>query len=372
MKFYDNTLREGCQSALVCMSSSQRLNVLDSQIEAGIQQIEIGFIAAGQNEEKTIKYSLQRKKYAKLYCLARLLKDDINKCLDLGCENVTIFVPSSDNLLKTKLNKNITEIENDIAYLVHYANQNGLSVRFSCEDATRTPLKRLLKFYSLAIKSGAHTISVPDTFGIATPQSYGKLIKFLSKNLKCNISAHCHNDLGLALANSLSCYENNGNEIQTTIYGLGDRVGNTDLIQVIIALKRFYNEESIKTISKIKTLYDKFSNITGFIPPINFPIISENQFSHESGLHVKALINNNPYEAFPPKWIDAEHKVLYGELSGKANIEYFCKKNCISLNSLEITEVLKCIKTFSSEKKRYLSEYEVNEIIKEIKNHDNK
>lgn len=367
MKIYDNTLREGSQSSLINLSDSQKLSILDAQIEAGIEQIEIGFIAAGVLEEKSIKKLLARKTNSKLYVLARLLKEDIDKCIGIGCQNVTIFVPSSDYLIKTKFEKakqDINQIEENIASVISYAANKGLSVRFSCEDATRTEKERLLRFYSIAVKNGAHTISVPDTFGISNPYSYGKLIKYLTSNLSCTVSSHCHNDLGLALANSLSCFENGGTEIQTTIYGIGDRVGNADLIQTLVSLKKFYDSEPLKSILAIKKLYEKFNLITGFKTPVNFPILSENQFQHESGLHVRALLNNEPYEAFPSDWIGVKHSVLYGQLSGKANIEYICQNNNICLDQNEIDAVLTNVKSLSSNKRRNLTEEEVIKIIK--------
>ena len=187
MKIYDNTLREGCQSSLLNLSSFQRLALLDAQIEAGIEQIEIGFIAAGAEEENCIKKLLSRKEYANLYVLSRLLKEDVDKCIKIGCQFITIFVPSSDYLIKAKFREQkqiISQIEENIEKIISYAVNKGLTVRFSCEDATRTKKEQLLKFYSIAIKNGAHTISVPDTFGVSSPSSYGELIKYLNLNLK--------------------------------------------------------------------------------------------------------------------------------------------------------------------------------------------
>lgn len=363
MKIYDNTLREGLQNKLVCLNCRDKIDILKKQIEIGIRNIEIGFVAVSGEERNDIETLLKQSQDADLFCLARLKKADINWCYELGCKNVTIFVPSSDELIRLKMNKRISEIERDICNIVQYAIELGLKVRFSCEGATNTPIKRLISFYNLAEKYGAHTISVPDTYGIGRPSSIYSLITKLKRNTGCNISMHCHNDLGLATANALAGAEAGASEIQTTIYGVGERMGNTDLSEIIVIMKKYFDDNCGVDLKKLKELYHLFSQITKIKIRADKPIIGENQFVHESGLHARAVVQGSGYEAFPPTWIGEEHRIIYGEQSGLANIEYFCKKYSIKLNGNEKKNVLQKVKEISRQNKRSLRDDEMISII---------
>lgn len=366
MNIYDNTLREGLQNPMIFLDINQKMKILEAQINAGIKNIEIGFVAVDDREKEDIRILLEHKKKANLYCLSRLMKSDIEECAQLNCENITIFVPSSDDMIKLKIKKTISEIEKEIVTLVGYASDLGLNVRFSCEDATNTPVKRLIKFYTLAEQCGAKTISVPDTNGISTPFSSFKLISTLRSNISCRISMHCHNDLGLATANALAGVEAGADEVQTTINGIGERMGNTDLSEILIILKKYYNYELEVNSQNLRMLYTVFSEVTGMPIRDDKPIMGENQFTHESGLHVRAILQGKGYESFPPEWIDGKHKILYGALSGMANIEYFCNKHSIQLSNESKTKLLEKIKYHSRTEKRYICEYEILNMIGEI------
>lgn len=363
MKIYDNTLREGLQNQNLFLDTSQKLKILNAQIKAGIKDIEVGFVAVGDSEKEDISILLEKKKEAKLYCLSRLMQSDVDECIKLGCENITIFVPSSDELIKLKINKSVSEIEKMIRDVLKYAEYSGLNIRFSCEDATNTPIDRLIKFYNIAEKCGAKTVSVPDTSGIGNPFTIYKLIFELRKNVSCGISMHCHNDLGLATANAMAGIEAGADEVQATILGVGDRMGNTDLSEILVILKKFYNCETNVKIENLRELYNVFSKVSGMHIRDDKPIMGRNQFVHESGLHVRAISQGRGYEAFPAKWVGEEHKILYGALSGVANIELLCTKNNIELDLDSKKDLLRKIKEKSTNEKRYLDE---NEIIKMI------
>ena len=312
---------------------------------------------------------IEKKKIFVFYWrIKALLISDVDECIKLGCDNITIFVPSSDDMIKLKLNKTISEIEIMIREVVGYANSSGLSVRFSCEDATNTPVERLIKFYNLAEKYGAKTVSVPDTCGISTPFSSFKLISMLRKNISCGISMHCHNDLGLATANAMAGVEAGANEVQATNNGIGERMGNTDLSEILIILKKYYDCDTEVNLRKLRKLYTIFSETISMPIREDKPIMGENQFIHESGLHVRAVVQGKGYESFPPEWIGETHKILYGSLSGMANIDYFCKKHNITLDKEVRKELLEKIKYHSRLEKRYICEYEILKMIGEINN----
>lgn len=364
MMIYDNTLREGLQNPNVFLNVNQKLRILQQQIKTGIKNIEIGFIAIDERERNELQYLINQDLPANLFCLSRLMIEDVDACLKIGCKNITLFVPSSDELINLRIKKDISQIESMIKQVVSYANNKGMYVRFSCEDATRTPVDRLIKFYTIAEDNGARVVSVPDTCGILTPTLTAKLIKELRDNLKCKISMHCHNDLGLATANALSGAEAGADEIQATINGVGERIGNSDLSEIIIIFRKYFQDECKIDLIEMKKLYNLFSSETALPIRSEKPIMGSHQFTHESGLHVRAVIENSHcYEAFPPKWLGEEHKILYGKMSGLANVEYFLTKNSIEMNQKQKMQLLNIIKRRGYEEKRCLSDEDLLEII---------
>lgn len=364
MNIYDNTLREGSQNADIYMDLDQKIKILDAQILAGIRIIEVGFIAVGEKERDDIKNLILRGRGSELYCLSRLKKEDIDDCVRVGCKNITMFVPSSDGLLKNKIKKNVNEVKKDISEAVRYAKSYGMKVRFSCEGATETPINRLIDFYRTAIEAGAHTVSVPDTSGVMIPSEMYKLIKKLKSEVAGKISMHCHNDLGVATANAIAGVEAGADEIQTSVLGLGERVGNSDLLEILIILKKYFDSDCGLNLIKIRILYESVATILGIDIDKNKPIIGENQFVHESGLHVRAVAQGIGYEAFPPQWIGRKHVVVYGAQSGTANVEFFVDKNHISKNKIDISEVVNELKECANRLKRNLTDDEMRQLIK--------
>lgn len=364
IQIYDNSLRDGEQSVSVAYTTEEKKQIAKKLCEVGIKKFEAGFIAVSEYERKTIEEILTLNLPAQVFCLARLTKKDVDLAIEIGVQNITLFTCSSDALIKYKIKKEIDEIKSDIYNVVTYAKQKGMYVRFSCEGATETPIERLIEFYNIACECGADYISVPDTSGVAIPSVFKKTIYTLKENIPIPMSVHCHNDLGLATANSLAAIDAGADEIQTTVNGMGERAGNASLEEILAILYIYYDVKNfnLKEMCKLSELVEKMSGV-GI--PDHKPIVGKNAFCHESGLHVNALLaaKTGVYEPFPPEILGKTHSVAFGKHSGKGNIEYLANKMNISLCQEAVSEILSEVKKLSNKKVKVTSE-NVEELIK--------
>lgn len=368
LQLYDNTLRDGEQTIGVAYSKEDKLRIAKQLVKTGIRNIEVGFIVVSNDEKDSIKSIIEADLEANIFCLSRLDKQDVKEALKLGVKNITLFVPASDNLLRTKYKKSILEIKNNIINCIEYAKKNNMFVRFSCEDATQTPFERLVEFYLLAEQAGADYFSIPDTCGVGIPSSIGNLVKELKKNLKVPLSIHCHNDMNLATANSLAAFESGIDEIQVTVNGLGERVGNTSLDEVVMIMKKYFQLDLGINLLEMVKLAEMVSKISNINIPYNKPIIGKNAFRHESGLHVQAVLHGSKgvYEPFPPEWLGKKHQVAFGKHMGKSNIQYLCEKENIPLSSSHEKWLVNKIKNIAMIKRREISSDEVMKYVEEI------
>lgn len=350
LQIYDNTLRDGEQQIGVSFSKKDKILIAKKISEIGVKNIEAGFIAVSENERKIIKDLNQMDIGANIFCLARLRREDIDLAIKCGVKNITIFTCASDILLKYKLHKTAAEVLEKIKYLISYCKEHSMYVRFSCEDATRTDIERLVLFYNTAYEYGADYVSVPDTCGVGTPETIGNLIKSLKHELKLPISIHCHNDLGLALSNTIAAVKEGVDEVQLTINGLGERAGNTAFEEFVMAMKVGYDVTLPIKYDQIMKLSKLVEKLSGERIGNNKPIVGKNAFCHESGLHVAALLKNQKtYEAFSPSIIGRKHTIAFGKHSGKANIEFLLRKHSVELSDQEKESLVTTIKKKAEE-----------------------
>ncbi len=363
---YDNTLRDGEQQVGISFTTDQKIQIAKQLDRLGVPRIEAGFIAVSDEERESIKSVNECGLKADIFCLARLLKSDIDLALDAGLKHITIFTCASDLLINYKLKTTEDNIMENIKKLISYCKENDMFVRFSCEDATRAPMDRLCRFYNIAYSCGADFASVPDTCGISSPQTITTLIQILKNNVEIPLSIHCHNDLGLATANTLSAMQAGVNEVQLTVNGIGERVGNASFEEVVIDSKLFFDYDFNLDIHKLRDLCCLVSKLSGVKIPNNKPIFGKHAFCHESGLHVQALRNNpHTYEPFPPEMIGLEHSISFGKHSGKSNLDFLLERIGRTLSEVDKEHVLKEIK-FRAIEERILSEKSVISIINNV------
>lgn len=322
IKIFDTTLRDGEQTPGVALAIESKVAIARQLDKLGVNIIEAGFPVVSKGEMEAVRAVAMDGLKAEVCGLARTTKQDIDAALRCNVESVHIFIATSPIHMKHKLHMTKEQVIDNIAKSIRYAKSQGLNVEFSAEDATRTELQFLKKAYRTAVQAGADRINVPDTVGVMIPQRMRSLIKKLSKTVKVPISVHCHNDFGMAVANSLAAYEGGASQIHVTINGLGERAGNASLEEVVTALYSLYNQ---KTSINTQLIYDTsrlVSKLTGVMIPITKPIVGENAFAHESGIHTKGIVEAaTTYEPINPEMIGRKSLLIPGKHAGTVGLK---------------------------------------------------
>ncbi|MBU0577020.1 homoaconitate hydratase [Patescibacteria group bacterium] len=343
---YDVTLRDGEQHPNVHFTMKDKLLLVEKMVDFGITMIEGGFPATSQEEFETLQEIITSYPQVKIYAFCRLKKEDIDLAVKSGAKYIVTFIPSSELLLEKKLGIQLDTALERVNEVVRYAKSLGLYVRFGCEDATRTPIARLKKIYDVAVEAGADAIGIADTLGVMTPSSMTPFIKMMCEMYPgIKIAAHCHNDYGLATANTLAAIEAGASRAHTSLCGIGERAGNASFEELITILKYQYNYQFNFKFEKLHELTEALYKIAKIPRPHIKAVCGKHSFTHESGIHVQGLLKDEAtYSPFPAQDIGRETQIALGKHSGKANIEFLAKKHKISITDIKTKKALKDLK----------------------------
>lgn len=328
IRIFDTTLRDGEQSPGVTVTPGQKVHIAQKLDELGVDAIEAGFPMVSAGEMHAVKTIANSGLKAEICGLARAVDADIDAAIKCDLKYVHTFIATSDIHMQYKLKMTREQVLERAIHAVDYAKKHGLKVEFSAEDATRSDRAFLIKVFSAVAQAGADRVDIPDTVGYATPEYIRELVKEVSAATKLPISMHCHDDFGLAVANSIAGINAGATCAHVTINGLGERAGNASLEEFVMALQCLYHKQhNIKT----ELLYEtsKFvSNTMGIIVQPNKAIIGENAFGHESGIHTHGIINNPlTYEPISPELVGRKRWLQAGKHAGahgiKAMLEEF-------------------------------------------------
>ncbi|MCL1983981.1 MAG: 2-isopropylmalate synthase [Methanomassiliicoccaceae archaeon] len=320
VSIFDTTLRDGEQAPGIALSMDDKIRIASALSDLGVDVIEAGFAASGDSEKETIRKIKELNLPSKVCSLARSVKGDIDSVIDCDVDYVHTFLATSDIHLKYKLKMSREEVKAKAVDAIEYARSHGLTVQFSCEDATRTELDFLKEMHIAAQDAGASVINVPDTVGVIYPSAMTYLIEELAKVTKVPISVHCHNDMGLAVANSLAAVAAGAEMVHVCVNGLGERTGNAALEEIALGLYANFGVETVN-MERIGAVSKMVSRITGYPIPYNKPIVGRNAFAHESGIHVHGVLNNAAtYEAFRPELVGMDRHIILGKHSGAHSV----------------------------------------------------
>jgi isopropylmalate/citramalate/homocitrate synthase-like protein len=322
VKIFDTTLRDGEQTPGVSLTPEQKLAIAKQLDRLGVDVIEAGFPVVSEGERKAVEAIAREGMGAKICALSRCRKEDIDTAVACGVGRIHIFIATSDIHLQHKLKITREKALEEAVRWVGYAKSHGVEVEFSAEDATRTDFEYLKKVYQATVEAGADLINVPDTVGIMTPRATFWLIRELKKAIRVPISMHCHNDLGLAVANSLAGVEAGAEQVHVTVNGLGERAGNASLEEVVMGLRAFYNlKPKVKT--ELLTETSEFVKRLTRIPvQPHKAIVGENAFAHEAGIHVHGVLEfPGTYEPLSPELVGAHRRLLLGKHAGIHSVE---------------------------------------------------
>ena len=366
---FDTTLRDGEQSAGASMSVEEKIEIGKALDEMGVDVIEAGFPFASKGDFEAVEKVALNSKNSIVCGLARAQRTDIeaarNALKKAKRFRIHTFISTSDLHMKYKLRMNKEEVKDCIKRSVTMSRNFTDDVEWSPEDASRSDPDFLFKTIEIAINYGARTINIPDTVGYSIPDEFGNLIKKIKSNVvnidKAVISVHCHNDLGLAVSNSLSAIVNGARQVECTINGIGERAGNAALEEIVMCLKTrkdllpYKTGIKTKNISKISHLVSK---TTGFFVQPNKAIVGKNAFAHESGIHQDGMLkHSNTYEIMTPESIGlSSSELVLGKHSGRHAFKVKLEELGVKIKEKELDKLFKKFKDLADKKKQLFEE----------------
>jgi D-citramalate synthase len=311
----------------------------------GVTIIEAGFAAVSDGEMESIKLIAKQGLRAQIFSAARGTKNDVDAVLKSGCSGVSMIIPTSDLHIECKLRKTREQILKTTKEVVSYAKAQGLTVELLAEDATRSDFEYLTKVFQVAAEAGVDRVVPCDTVGILTPERTAEFFSNLKKSLKVPIAVHCHNDFGMAVANTVAALSSGADECHATINGLGERAGNAALEEIVITLRTLYKLDlSIKT----ELLYGTsqlVSRLTGVYPQPNKAVVGQNAFTHESGIHTQGVLANPlTYEPIAPELVGCTRRIAPGKHSGSNAIRTDLANMGLKPTETQFKVILKRIK----------------------------
>ncbi len=352
IKILDTTLRDGEQTPGVSLTSKEKFRIANKLDEIGIDFIEAGSAITSEGERKSIKEITKQGFNSEILSFSRPLNVDIDYCLECDVDGVNLVVPTSDLHIKDKLKTTREDLLDLSNNAVDYCKDHGLIVELSAEDASRSDFDFLKSVYVNAIDHGADRICVCDTVGILTPDSSFELFNKLNI-IDVPIACHCHNDFGLAVANTLSAIKGGASEIHTTINGIGERAGNTSFEECVVSIDRLFSEFS--TNIKINEIYDVsklVARLTGVYIQPNKAIVGENAFAHESGIHSDGIIKNSAtYEPMTPELVGRKRKFVIGKHMGTHGLNSRLKELGLEVNDDQLQQICCDIKELADKGK---------------------
>jgi len=374
VQIFDTTLRDGEQVPGCKLDMEQKLVIAERLDELGVNIIEAGFPISSPGDFKSVEAIAKLVKNATVCGLTRAVRKDIEvaaEALKYAIKpRIHTGIGTSDSHIKFKFNSNRDAIIERAIAAVSYAKTFVEDVEFYAEDAGRTDNEFLARVCEAAIKAGATVLNIPDTTGYCLPEEYGAKMKYLKENVKgiekAILSCHCHNDLGLATANSISGVMNGARQIECTINGIGERAGNTSLEEVVMILRQ-HPDLNLDTTINSRLLYDTslmVSSKMGMLVQPNKAIVGANAFAHSSGIHQDGVIKNREtYEIMDPADVGVtESSIVLTARSGRAALAYRAKNVGYELTKLQLDEVYNEFLKFADRKKEIL-DIDIHEIV---------
>ncbi len=369
VKIFDTTLRDGEQSPGASMNVEEKVVIARQLEKLSVDVIEAGFAASSDGDFDSVERVSKEVKQPIVVSLARAQEGDIKRALKAvehaKHPGIHIFIATSDIHMKHKLRMSRSEVLDAAAWAVGYAKKHIDYIEFSAEDASRSDWDFLVEVFGETIRAGAKTLNIPDTTGYAIPSEFGSLVRSLIEKTEnanqVTWSAHCHNDLGLAVANSLAAVANGVRQVECTVNGIGERAGNTSLEEVVMALKTRKSLFGVDTHVATDQIYPTsrlLSQITGIPIPINKPIVGDNAFAHEAGIHQDGVLKQKlTYEIMTPESIGIPgNRLVMGKHSGRHAFGERLKELGFNLDKTDMNRAFLRFKELADKKKEVYDE----------------
>lgn len=374
---FDTTLRDGEQSPGASLNVEEKIEVAQQLSRLGVNVIEGGFPVTSPGDFESVNWMAKNIKGQEICGLARCVKGDIDvawKALKPAKKpRIHVFIATSDIHIEKKLKMTRQQVLDRIADMVGYAHKLCGNIEFSCEDAVRSEFKFLAQAVQTAIEAGASTINIPDTVGYAIPSEFGTTIRRLTTEVpgadKVIFSVHCHNDLGLAVANSLAAIQNGARQVECTVNGIGERAGNASVEEIVMTLKTREDFFRFRTDVKTEEIYRSsrlVSRLTGMLVQPNKAIVGANAFAHESGIHQDGVMKHREtYEIMTPESVGVpSSQLILGKHSGRHALQSRMKDLGFPLDGKALDEIYENFKVLS-DKKKYVFDEDLLTLVEE-------
>jgi len=377
IKIFDTTLRDGEQSPGATMNVAEKVRIAEQLEKLNVDMIEAGFPISSEGDFEAVRAIARTIKRSGVAALARANPKDIDRAWEAvkGAKFPCLhtFISTSNIHLKHQLKKSKEEVIRIAAQSVARARRHTHDVEFSAMDATRSDVEFLIAIFEAAIRAGATTINIPDTVGYAIPSEFGELIHTIRQKVrgveKITLSIHCHNDLGLAVANSVAAIQNGARQVECTINGIGERAGNTSLEEVVMALRTRNDLLRFQTRLNPKHLFTTsrlVSKITGIVVQPNKAIVGANAFAHQSGIHQDGVLKEKlTYEIMTPESVGiTKSSIVLGKLSGRHAFRERLKDLGYRLSDSDLERAFNRFKQLA-DKKRDIFDEDIESIVVE-------
>jgi 2-isopropylmalate synthase len=352
IRIFDTTLRDGEQSPGASLTVEDKIEIAKQLSLLGVDSIEAGFPSSSEGEKKVIKDIVKLGLKPEICGLSRCSRSDVDAALECDVDCVHVFIPTSTVQMKYAVNMTPEQVLTAAVDSVEYVKKHGLVCEFSPMDATRSELPFLKHVCKAAQDAGMDRLNVPDTVGIMIPRTMNKLIENLRTIVTVPISIHCHDDFGMAVANSLAAVEAGATQVHCTINGLGERAGNASLEEVVMALHMLYK---CKTGVNTRLLYSTsrmVATLSGMSVQANKAIVGENAFAHESGIHTRGITEKPlTFEPIKPEFVGRTRKLVAGKLAGTRGIKAELEQIGVHPSEEQLKEIVQRVKALGDKGK---------------------
>src|ERR1700693_3812018 len=365
VRIFDTTLRDGEQSPGFSMNTEEKIRLAKQLALLGVDVIEAGFPIASRGDLEAVRMVAREVRTVPIAALARARKDDVNAAIEAlepaAASRLHIFLATSDLHLQAKLNMTREQALESIGSMIRFGRQHVGEVEFSAEDAGRTDIDFLCQVCRVAVDAGATVLNLPDTVGYAVPEEYGAMFtrvrEYLGDAQGITLSAHCHDDLGMAVANSLAAIRAGVRQIECTINGIGERAGNASLEEVVVALAVRKDSFGVTTGIRLEELSPTsrmLTEITGAQVAPNKAVVGANAFAHEAGIHQDGIIKNPlTYEIISPQTVGVPARSLVlGKHSGRNALRLTLRDLGYEPSDTELAEVYSRVTALADQAKQ--------------------
>jgi 2-isopropylmalate synthase len=354
-RIFDTTLRDGEQSPRTSFSYDDKRELAAVLDDMGTHVIEAGFPVNSDAEFEAVRDIADAATRSTVCGLARVVDADVEAALDSGVDLVHVFVSTSDVQLQDSMHATREEAKQAAVESVERVTEAGVECMFSPMDATRTDESFLIDVVQAADEAGADWVNIPDTCGVATPRRFYDMVEKVVDAIDASVDVHTHDDFGLAAANALSGYEAGAMQAQLSVNGIGERAGNGAYEEVVMALESLYDVDTGIDTTRITELSRMVEEKSGIPVPANKPVVGENAFSHESGIHAAGVIeNSDTFEpgVMTPEMVGASRELVLGKHTGQHSVRERLVDAGFDPTDEEVREVTRRVKDYGAEKKR--------------------